>query len=303
MPWQDHDVGSLPERLSISERQLRRRVHEATGLAPKTLHRILRFQGLLALAQLALAQTGTRSPTGSRGSRRRPATPISRTWRGSAGAWRASPPSRLPARDRGAVRAWPRPRGVVHTADAHAGSGHGRFVLEPPPPAAVTSKPCSAPRAAARRACRRSTRGPTPARASCPGRATRRPLAGPTPARAGPSADTSPTLAPRWATHSRSHPAGIHRRHGRAGAALRRQLPPRVRARTSALGAHRARAPPGHQPATDHRRRRPRRLLRRRWPPSRLGRARARAARHQRVGDARRAAGTPRAAPLQPVIV
>ena len=52
MPWQDHDVGALPERLSISERQLRRRVHEATGLAPKPLHRILRFQGVLALAQL-----------------------------------------------------------------------------------------------------------------------------------------------------------------------------------------------------------------------------------------------------------
>ncbi len=59
MPWQDHDVGSLPEQLSISERQLRRRVHEATGLAPKTLHRILRFQGFLALAQLALHRRGT----------------------------------------------------------------------------------------------------------------------------------------------------------------------------------------------------------------------------------------------------
>ncbi|HET9738108.1 MAG TPA: helix-turn-helix domain-containing protein [Solirubrobacteraceae bacterium] len=54
MPWQDDDVGSLPEQLWISERQLRRRVHEAAGLGPKTLHRILRFQGLLALAQLAL---------------------------------------------------------------------------------------------------------------------------------------------------------------------------------------------------------------------------------------------------------
>jgi AraC-like DNA-binding protein len=54
MPWRGGDVGSLAERLSISERQLRRRVHEATGFAPKALHRILRFQGFLALAQLAL---------------------------------------------------------------------------------------------------------------------------------------------------------------------------------------------------------------------------------------------------------
>ena len=54
MPWRDSGVGSLPERLAISERQLRRRFHEATGLGPKALHRILRFQGFLALAQLAL---------------------------------------------------------------------------------------------------------------------------------------------------------------------------------------------------------------------------------------------------------
>jgi AraC-like DNA-binding protein len=49
------DVGSLRESLHISERQLRRRCQAATGLAPKILHRVLRFQGFLALAQHAIA--------------------------------------------------------------------------------------------------------------------------------------------------------------------------------------------------------------------------------------------------------
>jgi AraC-like DNA-binding protein len=56
MPWRTADVGSLTSRLSISERQLRRRCQAAIGLAPKALHRVLRFQGLLALVQSALAQ-------------------------------------------------------------------------------------------------------------------------------------------------------------------------------------------------------------------------------------------------------
>jgi AraC-like DNA-binding protein len=50
-----HDVRSLTSSLHISERQLRRRCQAATGLAPKTLHRVLRFQGFLALAQHAIA--------------------------------------------------------------------------------------------------------------------------------------------------------------------------------------------------------------------------------------------------------
>jgi AraC-like DNA-binding protein len=56
MPWRAPDVGSLPAALHISERQLRRRSLSAIGLAPKALHRMLRFQGFLALVQSALAQ-------------------------------------------------------------------------------------------------------------------------------------------------------------------------------------------------------------------------------------------------------
>ena len=44
------DVASMASSLFISERQLRRRFEAATGLAPTTLHRILRFQRFLALA-------------------------------------------------------------------------------------------------------------------------------------------------------------------------------------------------------------------------------------------------------------
>jgi AraC-like DNA-binding protein len=56
MPWRTDDVGSVRSSLYISERQLRRRFQGAVGLAPKALHRMLRFQGFLALAQQAIAQ-------------------------------------------------------------------------------------------------------------------------------------------------------------------------------------------------------------------------------------------------------
>jgi AraC-like DNA-binding protein len=59
--WRRDDVGSLTSSLHISERQLRRRCEAAVGLAPKALHRTLRFQGFLALAQQAIAQG--RAPT------------------------------------------------------------------------------------------------------------------------------------------------------------------------------------------------------------------------------------------------
>jgi AraC-like DNA-binding protein len=49
-PGRRQDVMALPSELSISERQLRRRVQSAIGLAPKVVHRMLRFQGFLALA-------------------------------------------------------------------------------------------------------------------------------------------------------------------------------------------------------------------------------------------------------------
>ncbi|MEN3280612.1 MAG: hypothetical protein V7607_1752 [Solirubrobacteraceae bacterium] len=53
--WLTDDVGSLTSSLHISERQLRRRCQAATGLAPKPLHRMLRFQRFLSLAQHAMA--------------------------------------------------------------------------------------------------------------------------------------------------------------------------------------------------------------------------------------------------------
>ena len=53
--WMTDDVGSLTSTLHISERQLRRRFQAATGLAPKPLHRMLRFQRFLSLAQHAIA--------------------------------------------------------------------------------------------------------------------------------------------------------------------------------------------------------------------------------------------------------
>lgn len=46
-------VHALSRALHVSERQLQRRMLAAVGYAPKTLHRILRFQRLLALANAA----------------------------------------------------------------------------------------------------------------------------------------------------------------------------------------------------------------------------------------------------------
>lgn len=60
--WRTDDIGSLTTSLHISQRQLRRRCEAAVGLAPKVLHRMLRFQGFLALAQHALAEG--KAPTG-----------------------------------------------------------------------------------------------------------------------------------------------------------------------------------------------------------------------------------------------
>jgi len=51
LPGRTRDVNSIPSKLYISESQLRRRLQEATGFAPKVLQRMLRFQGFLALAQ------------------------------------------------------------------------------------------------------------------------------------------------------------------------------------------------------------------------------------------------------------
>ena len=64
MPWRTAGVTSLSASLHISETQLRRRCRTAVGLAPKALHRMLRFQGFLALVQQAIAQG--RAPTDDR---------------------------------------------------------------------------------------------------------------------------------------------------------------------------------------------------------------------------------------------
>jgi hypothetical protein len=49
-------VGSTPQVIGpLTEPQLRRRCRMAVGLAPKVLHRMLRFQGFLALVQQAIA--------------------------------------------------------------------------------------------------------------------------------------------------------------------------------------------------------------------------------------------------------
>jgi AraC-like DNA-binding protein len=50
LPWAATDVGSITSSLHISERQFRRKTVAAIGFAPKTLQRMLRFQGFLALA-------------------------------------------------------------------------------------------------------------------------------------------------------------------------------------------------------------------------------------------------------------
>lgn len=58
LPWGMDDIGSLTSSLYISERQLRRRALAAIGLAPKVVQRMLRFQGVLALAH-AHEEAGT----------------------------------------------------------------------------------------------------------------------------------------------------------------------------------------------------------------------------------------------------
>jgi AraC-like DNA-binding protein len=50
-PWRSRSVGDLASDLDISPRQLHRRFITALGFGPKTLERILRFQGFLALVQ------------------------------------------------------------------------------------------------------------------------------------------------------------------------------------------------------------------------------------------------------------
>ena len=64
MPGRATDVASLTSRLYVSERSLRRRCLAAVGMPPKTLHRLLRFQGVLAAAQQAIAQSRAPAESG-----------------------------------------------------------------------------------------------------------------------------------------------------------------------------------------------------------------------------------------------
>ena len=58
MPWRTTGTAALPELLSISERQLRRRCRAAVGTGPKELQRILRFQGIVARVQASVDPQG-----------------------------------------------------------------------------------------------------------------------------------------------------------------------------------------------------------------------------------------------------
>jgi AraC-like DNA-binding protein len=61
LPGRSTEVASLSSSLYISQRQLRRRLLAEVGFGPKVVHRILRFQGFLALAHargLAAADVG-----------------------------------------------------------------------------------------------------------------------------------------------------------------------------------------------------------------------------------------------------
>jgi AraC-like DNA-binding protein len=55
MPWHGHAVHAVAVDLGGSERSFRRQCHVAIGVGPKALQRMLRFQGFLAHAQLALS--------------------------------------------------------------------------------------------------------------------------------------------------------------------------------------------------------------------------------------------------------
>ena len=74
LPGRTRDVTSLPSELYISESQLRRRLHEATGFAPKLLHRCC------ASRASSPSRRDTSTPAGSwRASPPTPATPTSPT--------------------------------------------------------------------------------------------------------------------------------------------------------------------------------------------------------------------------------
>jgi hypothetical protein len=111
MPWRTDDVGSLTSSLYISARQLRRRCQAATGLAPKALHRMLRFQGFLALTQEAIARgrAPTQREVGDLATSALPGAPVRTVAAATPGR------GRLPAR---------RPSAGPHRGAARAGRRH-----------------------------------------------------------------------------------------------------------------------------------------------------------------------------------
>jgi AraC-like DNA-binding protein len=56
MPRRSRKVASVRALIALSDSQLRRRFERAVGLTPKATHRILRFQGFLAMVQHSLAR-------------------------------------------------------------------------------------------------------------------------------------------------------------------------------------------------------------------------------------------------------
>jgi AraC-like DNA-binding protein len=67
MPWQPVNIDGLANHLALSPSQLRRRCLQSVGTSPKVLHRTLRFQGFLALAQAGAIPTGRRGADGMAG--------------------------------------------------------------------------------------------------------------------------------------------------------------------------------------------------------------------------------------------
>lgn len=67
MPWHPVDISTLAGHLAISASQLRRRCLQTVGVGPKTLQRILRFQGFLALAQAGATPSGRGGTYGTAG--------------------------------------------------------------------------------------------------------------------------------------------------------------------------------------------------------------------------------------------
>ena len=67
MPWHPVNVNALATQLALSASQLRRRCLQAVGVSPKVLHRTLRFQGFLALAQAGATASGRRGADGVAG--------------------------------------------------------------------------------------------------------------------------------------------------------------------------------------------------------------------------------------------